>query len=183
MTPSALASSLTGILNGRDAVVRIWISNEWVLRVDGGRYSVAVQLSPEERTPETAVAAVLAASLWGRSLAEPTAAPAAAASGAQVTPGIGGYDQQTTVVTFAEAQLDDASRATVRDAILEELAQAAEEMVADVQGSTNGWWTIKLTRRSDRRSQAGVVSARTEHSGVLRKLTRSLIASLDRQRN
>ena len=183
MTPSELASSLTGIFIGRDASARVSISNEWALRVDGGRYSVAVQLSPEERTPETAVAAVLAASLWGWSLAEPTAAPAAAASRAEVTPGIGGYDQQTTVVTFAEAPLDEAGRATVRDAILEELAQAAEEMFADVQGSTNGWWTIKLTRTSDRRSQAGFVSARTEQSGVLRKLTRSLIASLDRQRN
>jgi hypothetical protein len=187
MTPSELASSLTGIFIRRDAMARVSISNEWALRVDGGRYSVAVQLSPEERTPETAVAAVLAASLWGRSMAEPaaapTAAPAPAASRAEATPGIGGYDQQTTVVTFAEAPLDEAGRATIRDAILEELAQAAEEMVADVQGSTNGWWTIKLTRRSDRRSQAGVVSARTEQSGVLRKLTRSLIASLDRQRN
>jgi hypothetical protein len=183
MTPSELASSLTTIFIGRDASARVSISNDWALRVDGGRYSVAVQLSPEERTPETAVAAVLAASLWGWSMAEPTAAPAAAASRAQGTSGIVGYDQQTTLVTFAEGPLDEAGRAAIRDAILEELAQAAEEMCADVRGSANGWWTIKLTRTSDRRSQAGVVSARTEQSGVLRKLTRSLIASLDRQRN
>jgi hypothetical protein len=116
-------------------------------------------------------------------MAEPTAAPEAPASRAQGTTGIVGYDEQTTVVTFAEAPLDEAGRAAIRDAILEELAQAAEEMRADVRGTANGWWTIKLTRTSDRRSQAGVVSARTEQSGVLRKLTRSLIASLDRQRN
>jgi hypothetical protein len=183
MTPSELASSLTRIFIGRDASARVSISNEWALRVDGDRYSLAVQLSPRERTPETAVAAVRDASLWGWSIAEPTAAPEAPASRAPGTTGIAGYDQQTTVVTFAEGPLDEAGRAAIRDAILEELAQAAEEMCADVRGSADGWWTIKLTRTSDRRSQAGVVSARTEQSGVLRKLARSLIASLDRQRN
>jgi hypothetical protein len=183
MTPSELASSLTRIFIGRDASARVSISDEWALRVDGGRYSVGVRLSPEQRTPETAVAAVRSASLWGWSMAAPVAAPVAAASRAQETSGVVGYDERTTVVTFAEAPLDETGRAAIRDAVLEELAHTAEEMRANVRGSADGWWTIKLTRTSDRRSQVGVVSARTEQPGVLRKLTRSLMASLDRQRN
>jgi hypothetical protein len=92
------------------------------------------------------------------------------------------YDERSTVVTFAEAPLDDVGRAAIRDAILEELAQTAEEMRAELRGSANGWWTVNLTRTRDRVSQAGVVSARTEQPGILRKLTRSLMASLSRQR-
>jgi hypothetical protein len=183
MTPSELASSLTRIFTGRDASARVSISDQWALHVDAGRYSVGVRLSPEQRTPETAVAAVRAASLWSWSMGAPIVAPSAAASRAQGTSGTVGYDARTSVVTFAEAPLDEAGRAAIRDAILEELAQAAEEVRADVRGSANGWWMIKLTRTSDRRSQAGVVSARTEQPGVLRNLTRSLMASLDRQRN
>jgi hypothetical protein len=179
MTSSELASSLARIFIGRDASARVSISDDWALRVDGGRYSVGVRLSSEQRTPETAVSAVRAASLWSWSMA----APVAATSRAQGTSGVVEYDQRTAIVTFAEAPLDEAGRAVIRDAILEELAQGAEEMRADVRGSANGWWTIKLIRTSDRRSQAGVVSARTEQSGVLRKLTRSLMASLARQRN
>jgi hypothetical protein len=183
MIPSELASRLTRIFIGRDVAARVSISEEWVLRVESGRYSLWVRLSPEDHTPEKAVAAVRSASLWGWSMATPTVPIVAGTSHAQAASGIVRYDERRTVVTFAEAPLDEAGRAAIRDAILEELAQASEEMRADVRGSTDGWWTIRLTRTSDRRSHAGVVSARTEQPGVLRKLTRSLLATLNRQRN
>ena len=182
MTPSELASRLTRVFIGRDVAARVSISDEWVLSVDSGRYSLGVRLSPEDRTPEKAVAAVRSASLWGWSMAAPMVPIVAAMRDAQATSGMVRHER-TTVVTFAEAPLDEVGRAAIRDAILEELAQAAEEMRADVRGSADGWWTIKLTRMSDRRSHAGVVSARTEQPGVLRKLTRSLLATLNRQRN
>ena len=183
MTPSELTSRLATIFIGRDLAARASISDDWVLRVDRGPYSVGVRLSSEDRTPERAVAAVRSASLWGWSMAAPIVPTVTPTSHAQATPGIVGHDERATVVTFAEAPLDEVGRAAVRDAILEELAQAAEEMRADVRGSAEGWWTIRLTRTSDRRSYTGVVSARTEQPGVLRKLTRSLLATMNRQRN
>jgi hypothetical protein len=183
MTPSELASRLAAIFIGRDVAARTSISSEWVLRVDSGRYSVGVRLSPEERTPERAVAAARSASLWGWSMMAPIMPTVTPTSPAQATAAIVGRGEPTTVVTFAEAPLDEVGRAAVRDAILEELAQTVEEMRAHVRGSAEGWWTIRLTRTSDRRSYTGVVSARTEQPGILRKLTRSLLATLNRQRN
>lgn len=183
MSPSELASRLTTILVARDVAARASISDEWVLRVDSGRYSVGVQLSPEDRTPERAIAAVRSASLWGWSIAAPIVPAVASTNHAPATPGIVRHGDRTAVVTFVEAPLDEVERGAIRDAILEELAQATEEMRAHVRGSAEGWWTIRLTRTSDRRSYTGVVSARTEQPGVLGKLTRSLLATLNRQRN
>ena len=176
MVPSELATSITRIFVARDPSARVSISDDWALSVEGAGCSVTVRLSPAERTPDAAVAAVRAAGQWGWAVAAPLTASGTRESSAAR------YEERTTVVTFAEAPLDEASRDAIRDAILEELAQAAEEMRAHVRGSSNGWWTVRLTRTSDRLSQAGVVSAPTEQPGTLRKLTRSLMASLGRQR-
>ena len=183
MTPSDFAAMLTRMFIERDGDARVSISDDWMLRVDSGRYSVGVRLSREERTPDAAVSAIRSASLWGWSIATPRVPTVAATSQGQSTGGIPRHDESPNVVAFAEAPLDEVGRAAIRDAILEELAETAGQMRADVRGSAEGWWTIRLTRTSDRRSYTGVVSARTEQPGVLRKLTRSLLATLNRQRD
>src|SRR5262249_28533922 len=115
MTSSELAARLTRMFIGRDVAARVSISDEWVLRVESGRYSLGVRLAPEQRTPETAVPAVRSASLWGWSVAAPMVPAVAAASHAQATSEIVRYDERTTVVTFAEAPLDEVGRAAIRD--------------------------------------------------------------------
>ena len=64
MSPSELASSLTSVLVGRDGAVSVTVTDDWMLHVHGVSYSVGIRLTPDQRTPESAVAAVRAVAPW-----------------------------------------------------------------------------------------------------------------------
>lgn len=85
-------------------------------------------------------------------------------------------------VAFHDVLNDEGLRNDIQQAILEELALGPDAMRADVQGSQNGWWALKLTRMSDQRSHAGVVALKDDHAAVLRMLARSLMEALGRNR-
>ena len=99
MTPSELAVSLARIFAARDAQAGVSIDDAWGLCVHRGQHSVSVRLSPDQRTLDAAVAAVRAAGQWGWALASPLAASREQRTSSTPV----GYDERTTVVTFAEA--------------------------------------------------------------------------------
>lgn len=85
-------------------------------------------------------------------------------------------------VAFQGVPNDEVLRLDIQEALLEELALGPDAMRVDVRGSGTGWWSVKLTRMSDRRSQSGVVTVNEDHAAVLRKLARSLMEALGRDR-
>lgn len=64
MTTSELASALTAVLVGRDGAVRLTITDDWWLHVHGVSYSVGLNLPPEQRSVQGALAAVRAVAPW-----------------------------------------------------------------------------------------------------------------------
>jgi hypothetical protein len=64
MTVPELATTLTAVLVAPDGAVRVSITDDWVLHVHGISYSAGVKLSPEQRNPEGAVAAVRGVAPW-----------------------------------------------------------------------------------------------------------------------